>query len=299
MKKVTYQSLFVSDFTNRTFIIQFFIVVFFIFLCISCDRKNEENAIRFNTIQTEKTAYLFNDTLKPSCNLKVHFIYPDSARKQSLSILQSIFIEKTLDVSFRNLTPEKALEVYAQQYLKNFKRFELPEVFNENFCLETEDDPGENKGITGFYYYNHLTNRLLYNRNGLVSFTVQNIVYEGGARCSQTLHGYVIDLNNNRLLNEGDFAGTNYKQYIAPILAKKIALSNGLENPVDLENIGYFSLEDIVPNNNFTIDDKGITYYFNEGEIAGIIIGLVQVFLPYEEISIYLKDDNPMISLTY
>jgi hypothetical protein len=267
---------------------------------MSCSRKNEENAVRFNSIQTEKTVYLFNDTLKPSCNLQIHFTYPDSTQKQLLTILQPIFIEKTLGASFRNLTPENAIEVYTQQYLQNFKRFELPEEFNGIFGPGEEDESNnERKDITGFYYYTYLTNRLLYNRNGFISFTVENIVYEGGAHRSKKLHGYVIDLNNSCLLREDDFLGTHYKQYIAPVLAEKIALANGLENPADLENIGYFSLEDIVPNNNFTIDDKGITYYFNEGEIAGIIIGLVQVFIPYEEISVYLKDDNPIVSLTY
>jgi hypothetical protein len=280
---------------KTTFIIPVFTFAFSLFLFAGCHRKAEENALRFNSIHRNETVHLFNDTLKPACNLQIHFTYPDSAQDQLLAILQSVFTEKTFGASFQDLTPEEAVEVYIRRYFQNFKRFEEPEEFKMAFEPETNEDAcHERKDTVGLYYYTRLTNQVVYNRNGFVSFTVQNICYEGGAHSSQSLYGYVIDLKNSRLLQEDDFAGNRYKQYIAPVLASKLALANGLENPTELENIGYFSLEDIVPNNNFTIDDRGITYYFNEGEIAGTVVGLIRVFIPYDEISVYLKDGSPI-----
>jgi hypothetical protein len=71
-----------------------------------------------------------------------------------------------------------------------------------------------------------------------------------------------------------------------------------LENPADLENLGYYPIDEIVPNNNFTIDNNGITYYFNVNEIGDVMVGLSQVFIPYEEINIYMKKENPIAFLS-
>jgi hypothetical protein len=295
MRKIICHSLFIADFIKTAIIIPGLIGFFFIFLFVSCNRETEKNAVGFNSIQTNDTAYLFNDIHQPGCNLRIHFNYPDSAHTQLLPVVQSIFIEKTFGSSFLNLTPEKVVEIYTQQYIRNFKRFEAPEEFDETFNpAGNEGSNNQRKAITGFYYYTHLTTQAVYNRHDFISFTVQNTIYEGGAHSSQSLYGYVIDLKNKCLLKEEDFTEINYAQNIAPVLARKIAAANGLENPAALENIGYFSVEDIVPNNNFTIDDEGITYYFNEGEIAAAIMGVIKVFISYKEMDAYLKTGNPM-----
>ena len=67
-----------------------------------------------------------------------------------------------------------------------------------------------------------------------------------------------------------------------------------VENAKELENIGYFSIEEIFPNGNFLIDEKGITYTFNEYEIAAYVVGPTHVCIPFEEISYLLKGDSPI-----
>jgi hypothetical protein len=274
-----------------------------LFLSTSCNRSGlAGNAVHFDSIQIAETYYLFQDTANPGCNLQISFIYPDSACKQTLTLLQGIFIEKIFGNSFKNQMPKDALEAYVQHYIQDFKQFELPE--ESGFLLENDSLADEMNGGTqykdegGFFYYSTLSNRVVYNQNNFISFIVKNIAYEGGAHSSQSLYGYVIDLKNKRLLQEEDFAGINYKQNIAQVLINKIVETNNLKNPEDLENLGYFSVEEIVPNNNFTIDNKGLTYYFNENEIAGTMVGLTSVFIPYEEMNVYLKEGSPIASLS-
>ena len=68
-------------------------------------------------------------------------------------------------------------------------------------------------------------------------------------------------------------------------------------NPKDLENIGFFSVEEIFPNGNFLVDEDGITYTFNEYEIAAYVVRETNVFLPYAEILYLLKKDSPIAKL--
>lgn len=268
--------------------------VFSLSFLISCDKKTNSptNIVSFDFIQKSETYFLQNDTANPACNLQIAFFFPDSTNNPSQLIrLQSLFVEKMFGEYLDKLSPEKATEAYTQQYLNQFKQFENKSLLDNNINNESyyEDE-------TGYAYYTRLKNDVLFNQNNFISFTVENISYEGGAHSSKSIYGYVIDLLSGELLSEDDFAGDYYQQNISRLLTRKIAELNGVTNSEDLENIGYNTV-DIVPNNNFTIDNKGITYYYNENEIAGTMIGLTRVFIPFEEISIYLKEDNSLTDL--
>ena len=64
-----------------------------------------------------------------------------------------------------------------------------------------------------------------------------------------------------------------------------------------MENIGFFSVEEIFPNGNFLVDGDGITYTFNEYEIAAYVVRETNVFLPYAEIQYLLKKESPIAKL--
>ncbi|MDR0864866.1 MAG: RsiV family protein [Candidatus Symbiothrix sp.] len=273
-----------------------FVCVFYILFLVGCkpQTKTVNNSIHFDSIQVTKVYYLFNDTAKPGCNIQVSFIYPDSSDDaQPLNTLQNIFVEKMFGSSFRDLSPEQAVEDYCKQYIEEFEEFESP------VCYDTIDDDEEDvyEDETGFASYIHLNNKLLFNHNGFVSFIVESLSYQGGAHSSRSIYGYVINLATGDFLREEQFAGNGYKANLSRLLADKIAAANELEKAEDLENLGYNDLSDIGPNDNFTLDEKGITYYFNENEIAGTMVGLTQVFIPYSELNVYIAGNSPIETL--
>ena len=276
-----------------------FVFVFLFFLFTGCDRrvKTIDNKITFNSILVEETYHIDDDQSKSACNLRVSFIFPDSSQDEQLTkMIQAIFIKKMYGDSFKSLSPKKATEGYTQQYIEAFKQFEsIEQGSKEENELERENEYADE---TGYAYYTWLKDTIVFNQNNFISFSVESLVYEGGAHSSQNINGCVINLETGKLLQEEDFAGIHYKNGVSKILAQKIAKDNGLTNPADLENLGYNPADEIVPNNNFTIDNKGITYYFNENEIAGTMVGLTKVFIPYEEINIYMKKDNPISLLS-
>ena len=80
-------------------------------------------------------------------------------------------------------------------------------------------------------------------------------------------------------------------------MVDQIAKQNNVANNKELENIGFFSIDEIFPNGNFMVDETGITYSFNEYEIAAYVVGATHVQLPYKEIRHLLRDDSPISSL--
>ena len=254
-----------------------------------------DNPVVFNSIQVEETYPINGNQSGLSCNLQISFVFPDSSQSEQLTeAIQAIFIEKMYGDSFISLSPQKATENYTQQYMEAFKQFKSA-IHEDQETYELENKYADE---TGYAYYTRLKNAVVFNQNNFISFSVESLVYEGGAHSSQNIDGYVLNLETGLLLQEEDFAGAYYRNNVSKILAQKIAKNNDLTNPADLENLGYNRAEDIVPNNNFTIDKKGITYYFNENEIAGTMVGLTKVFIPYEEINIYMKKDSPISSLS-
>jgi hypothetical protein len=261
----------------------------FLFFFVACNRKikTDDNAILFDTIQVNKIHYLNNDSSKFRCNLQISFVYPQSDNVlEKQNNLQTIFIENVLSESFGELSPQEAIDSYTNQYLKNFGEFNI-EDFSENYSLTDE---------TGFSYFLDLKDRIVYNKNNFISFIVESQNYEGGAHGAHSMYGYVINLNTGELLNEETFSGTNYKNNLLSVMLQKVAEANGVEDAKQLENIGY-NIDEIKPNGNFTIDDKGITYYFNEYEIASYYVGITKVFISYEELKVFIAEDSPISSL--
>jgi hypothetical protein len=267
------------------------LITLVLFFCISCNNKTKtaDDTVSFDTIRVDETQPSENVDSKANvcCHLSITFIYPDFYKDADiLNKLQSAFTERMFSMKYAGLSPAQAIDSFKAQYIKDFQ---CEKFSDEDYNLEDE---------SGFQYYLDLKNTITYNRNNLVSFLVENEIFEGGAHGAHSVFGYVIDLNTGEYITEDAFAGTDYKKNLSEVIIKKIAEANKVSDPKQLEDKGYNNIGDIVPNGNFTIDEKGITYYFNEYEIAAYFIGITKVFIPYEELKIFITDDNPIASLT-
>jgi len=265
------------------------IIVSFIF-CVSCKNKTiiPDDTVSFDTIRVDETQPWENDDSKTgiSCHLNIAFVYPSSYKDTVLlHKLQSEFIERTFSIKYAGLSPQQAVDSFKNQYITDFQ--------GEKFSADDYDLGDEN----GFQYHLDLKNTITYNGNNLVSFLVETENFEGGAHGSHSAFGYVIDLNTADYVTEDSFAGTDYKKNLSEIIVQKIADANKVSDPKQLENMGYNSISDISPNGNFTIDEKGITYYFNEYDIASYFIGITKVFIPYDELKVFITDDSPIAPL--
>ncbi len=69
-------------------------------------------------------------------------------------------------------------------------------------------------------------------------------------------------------------------------------IQNNVDVPDSLLMKGFFTIEDIVPNNNFWLDEIGIHYSYNQYEIAPYSMGVIDVTVPYSDISDILLPDG-------
>lgn len=260
-----------------------FIVAGF-FSCRPAENPLADNEIGFDTIRTVRNYHLDNDSTKPSCNLKVTFVYPSAYKDEvMLKSLQEIFVSCFLNESYEGLSPENALKSYESAYVENYK--EDARIFSRD---KTEDDEDEVYSS----YYEIDDNDITFNKGGIVSFRKNQTNYKGGATSYVFAKNFCIDLKTVKLLAEDDLFNEGYEKAFGMIFKDYLLKVNKVKTIDELEDLGYFNVEEMIPNGNFLLDDKGITYAFDKGEYSGYKTDPIIIFIPYKDIIPLIKENS-------
>lgn len=259
----------------------------------SCNTKSapsvENNSIEFNTINSIENYHWNNDSTQPSCNLKLAFTYPSTyENKAILDSLQRIFVSCFFNEMYTLYTPEDAIINYTKAYIDNYK--EDVKIFHLN--NDAHDDKEEY-----FSYYETISNEIKFNSNNILAFQVVQSNYKGGANSYEFLKNYSINLKTGKLITEDDIFKPGYEKLLSPIFRDYLIKSNNVQTISELENLGYLDIAEMTPNNNFFLDDKGITYIFNKGEYSITKFDPITIFVPFKEIDFALRGDSPISQL--
>ena len=270
-----------------------FLISVFVSGCNIGTKKTTDNDVTFDSISVDKTYHLLENPENPNCNLQINFTYPAKYdNKDILKKIQQKFVYSYFGDGYENLSPEEATAKYTEDYLNNYK--DLEDEYKAEVAKADETPVG-----AWFSYFEMSSDDIAYNKNDILSYTVNFENYTGGAHGAHSFTNHVIDMKTGNPIKEDDIFIEGFQEDLAQILIDRIAKQNTVENPKELENIGFFSIDEIFPNGNFLIDDNGITYTFNEYEIAAYVVGATNVHLPYEEIQYLLKKESPIAHLAF
>ena len=270
-----------------------FLISVFVSGCNIGTKKTTDNDVTFDSISVDKTYHLLENPENPNCNLQINFTYPAKYdNKDILKKIQQQFVYSYFGDGYENLSPEEATAKYTEDYLNNYK--DLEDEYKAEVAKADETPVG-----AWFSYFEMSSDDIAYNKNDILSYTVNFENYTGGDPGAHSFTNHVIDMKTGNLIKEDDIFIEGFQEDLAQILIDRIAKQNTVENPKELENIGFFSIDEIFPNGNFLIDDNGITYTFNEYEIAAYVVGATNVHLPYEEIQYLLKKESPIAHLAF
>lgn len=273
------------------YLVAFFLLSLLATGCKTGNKQAADNDIKFDSIHVEKTYHLLDKPENPNCNLQLSFIFPEKyADKEILKKIQKQFVLSYFGENYENMSPEEAATQYTEDYLKAYK--ELEDDFKTELAKSDESPVG-----AWFSYYEMSSDDIAYNKNDLLCYTVNFENYTGGAHGAHSFTNRVLNLKTGEPVTETDIFIENYQDELAQIIIDHITKQNNVENSKELENIGFFSVDEIFPNGNFLVDDNGITYTYNEYEIAAYVVGATNVHLPFSEIGHLLKKDSPIAHL--
>jgi hypothetical protein len=253
-----------------------------------------KNDVQWDSLWVDKSYHLMNVDTNPGCFLQIRFVYPvDFPDKNVLKSAQQQFIIDYFGDKYADMTPEMAVEKYSEDYINTFKQDE------KDFLKEEKDEhPFEIEEV--WNNSNEISsNQILYNQNNLLSVEICKEFYTGGAHGAHNYTNRVFDLKTGLRITESELFIEDYQDDLAKIMVDGIAVANNVDNALELENMGFFNINEIYPNKNFYVDDVGITYTFNEYDIAAYALGPVTVQLPYEKIRHLLRPNSPIAAIAF
>lgn len=261
--------------------------------CGSDAKKVKENDIRFDTMTLKESYHMKNIETNPGCSLQINFLYPaEYQNQQVLKAAQQQFIRAFLGDDYMQCSPREAVSLYAVNYLNDFKKRET------DFESDVEEH-GSEPNDEWYSSYEILSDSIYYNQNDLLSMVVSKEYDTGGAHNAHHYTNRVIDLRTGERVTEAAVFIEDYQDDLAKIIVDAIALYNNVDKVSELENIVFFNINEIYPNKNFYVDEIGITYTFNEYEIAAYVVGATSVRIPYEKIRHLLRKESPIAHIAF
>lgn len=283
--------------------------------CKNSDKSmfSKDNQIKFDTLLYAKRHFLMNDPSNPFCDLKIEFIYPIQSTKSDLHKLQQIFIRGIFGREYINLNPEEALNKYADNFFKNYESdatvfretleeqiaFEkIDDSSNDGYFHDDNDAIDEDDQQDDFYSYKEvLSNKIHFNESEILSFQVNQSNNKGRMATYVSFNNFTINLRTVNLLTENDIFAPGYDVGLQQLFINSLMQQNGVDNVDDLEDLGYFGVQEIMPNQNFLISKKGITYIFNKGEYSAYPLNAPMIFLPFGDLLMMLKEETVVSKL--
>ena len=145
-----------------------------------------------------------------------------------------------------------------------------------------------------FSYYKTIESEILYNLSGILSYQVKSMDYKGGANSHTEYKNIVITLETGEPVHEKDIFIQDYKKVLDSLLLQKLYDQNKVNTVEELYELGFSRIEDLTSNDNFWINEKGLTYIFSQGDYSTPSIGEIRIFFSYGEIKHILKEESPI-----
>lgn len=284
----------------------FSLLLLVIMLMVSCGNSGSskikaENEISFDTISINKRQHLDNDSTRPFCDISVNFVYPVKSAKTNLDTLQRFFVSNMFGPSFEDLKPLAAVEAYISNYIDNYSHDAYTYSESVSYMEELnalipgiDVDDSEHEIDKLFYsYYESLSDSITFNQHGILSFQIKQSNSKGeSASYYVSYSNHVINLNTGDQITEYDIFNAGYDKALQGLIITSLLEQNGVKTIDELEDLGFFGINEIVPNKNFLLNDKGIIYTYNKGEYSAYQLTAPQVFIPYNVIRSLLRENT-------
>lgn len=187
---------------------------------------------------------------------------PDAARSE----INGAIISRAFDLYDSPVAIEEAAVTYRENL--------IDEYLNENSGSDTSS------------WEDILEGEFKDSYKGWVNYSLTYYTYRGGAHGLQTVSPIVFDRKSGAIISEKDLFADGYRDGVADLLRKTIAANMAADDP-ELESL--VSMEQVVPNDNFSAGADGVTWYFQPYEIGPYALGVVSATISWNELSPYLK----------
>ncbi len=248
-------------------------------IAMGCDRKKgaEAELLAFDSAHLEQYIPLRTDTDRPALQVIIKYVYPSEDKVLTEIFNGLLFGDSLMDAP----SPVDAMEGFVR-------------VLGEDYRSNNAEASLQGLPADLLDYVYKIENTIAYCDTGMVATRINIYTYEGGAHPENTVRFANVLRSSGKVLEERDIFKGDYTERLSALIVEQLVRDFGKSSPSELDAIGFFNAEEIQPNGNFMADDKGLTYCFNEYQIAAYARGAVYVRLGYDVLAPLLRDDSPL-----
>ena len=132
----------------------------------------------------------------------------------------------------------------------------------------------------------------IYNKNGVVTFERVDVVKKNDKVTSVTHRYYSFDAETQSLIDLNRMFRDDALSDVCQLLKQQLLAQNNAKGNEQLNDLGYFNVENISVTRNFYFDDKGVTWSYLPNELAVEAVGEPKITIPYSSLKDYLCDES-------
>ena len=155
---------------------------------------------------------------------------------------------------------------------------------------EMDDESDEGQAILKYTTSTHVTP--IYNKNGVVTFERVDVVKKNDKVSSVTHRYYSFDVQSQTYIDVNQLFRDDAVADVCQLLKQQLLAQNNAKGNEQLNDLGYFNVENITVSRNFFFDDKGVTWSFLPNELAVEAVGEPRIAIPYSELEPSLCENS-------
>lgn len=142
---------------------------------------------------------------------------------------------------------------------------------------------------------NHHQIILDYNNHNIIVLEFVESVFEGGAHANERINFVNFDLGTGEIVKLEELFEKDFMPKLTKVAEEIFRNTYGFKDIEDFSKEGInFKGNTFTLNKNYALSKGGITFRFNEEEIAAHSMGAFEIFIPYSKVKDLIKKDSPL-----
>ena len=132
----------------------------------------------------------------------------------------------------------------------------------------------------------------IYNQNGVVTFERVDVVKKNDKVTSVTHRYYNFDVETQTFIDVNRLFRDDAIADVCQLLKQQLLTQNNATGNEQLNDLGYFNVENITVTRNFYFDEKGVIWSYLPNELAVEAVGEPKITIPYADLEPFLCEES-------
>lgn len=203
--------------------------------------------------------------------LDINVSYPVSGMdKTALGKAGAFLTAEYFGEEYAGLDPAEAIKAYTDDITAEYR--------DENLGIAQDIEDGKIPSMT-LRHEEYIKGEMYGSHKNIFSYKTSKYVFAGGAHGMTAETAFNFDMKTGEPVVETDFFKEGYNRKLTGLLSAH--LPEALESPADTS---MMFIREIEPNGNFCVSKEGVTYIYNQYEIAPYAMGIIRITIPWEDL---------------